>query len=530
MKCPNCGADIPTGDLFCGECGAPVAPEKKPPLPPPPSVTPPPAEKPKGGLPKGLLIGCGGLLALAVIAGCIFGAVKLFGPEPTPTLTPTQVVQKPTKTPTLVPTATGTSTPTATPTATPTEAPTPTPTQPLPVFKLVAFAPDVADDDEPINPGTTFPAGTTKVYAVFTFSGMKDGITYDVYWYLDGQEELYKSWEWNLGENGTSWVNIFNDDGLTPGNYELETYIADQLFLSGKFTIEAGFAGTASNVRFALAESDDDLPLGIGDIFPYGITEVYVFFDYDGFEDVTEIESTWLRDGEVYASGSLDWTGQDSGTHRIRFFDDKPLATGNYEWQLDIAGADVAGGSFRIQEPLLFEDFDDPLSGWSEDSDDNSAKGYRDGAYFINVSAPDFLVWTFAGYSFDNFTLQVDARQTAGDKLNEYGVLFRYVDEGNFYSFDITSDGAFALFKLENGEWVTLVDWRESVYINPIGEVNRLKVTCQGDQITLYANGYELTTVTDDAFAQGDIGLFAGTFDVPQIEVVFDNLWVTEIP
>lgn len=516
MKCPNCGADVPAGDLFCGECGARIVPEKKLAPPTPPLVAPPPAEKPKGGLPKSLLIGCGGLLALAVIAGCIFGAVKLFGPQPTPTLTPTQVVQKPTKTPTLVPTAT----------ATPTE--TPTPTQPLPVFELVAFATDVADD-EPVNPGMVFPAGTTQVYAVFEFSGMKDGTTYDAYWYLDGQEELHKSWEWNLGADGTSWVNIFNDDGLTPGNYELKIFVGHHLLLSGKFVIQAGFAGTASNVRFALAESDD-LPVGVSDVFPYGITEVYAFFDYQGFDGVTEIESTWLRDGEVDASGSPDWTGQDSGTYRIRYFDDEPLTVGDYEWQLRVAGTDVASGGFRIVEPLLFDDFSDPTSGWPEGVDDNSAQGYRDGTYFVSVSATELAVWSTSGYSFSNFTLQVDAQQTAGNEANEYGVLFRYVDVGNFYSFDITGDGTFALFKLENEEWSTLVDWRESAYINPIGEVNHLKVACQGNRITLYVNDRKLTSATDDSFAQGDVGLFAGTFDVPEVEAVFDNLWVMENP
>jgi len=439
MKCPNCGADVPVGDLFCGECGTRVVPEEKP-TPPPsfPSVVPPPAEKPKRGLPRGLLIGCGGLLALAIIAVCIFGAVTLLkGKEPTPTLTPTRVAQKPTKTAT----PTDTVTPTLSPTATPTEA--------VPTFELVAFAQDVTDD-EPINPGTTFPAGTTKVYAVFEFNGMKDGMTYEAYWYLDGQEELYKSWEWSLDEKGTSWINIFDDDGLTPGNYELEVFVGDLLLLNDKFVI---------------------------------------------------------------------------------FYDDEPLVPGDYEWQLRVVKEDMASGSFRIEEPLFFDDFSDPRSGWLEYSDDESTQGYRDEAYFINISVSDLMVWDHAGHIFDDFALQVDAKQTVGDEGNSYGVVFRYVDEDNFYSFDVTGDGYFSLSKQEGGEWFILVDWQESAHINLIGEPNRLKVTCQGDQITLYINDRLLVSVTDDAFDRGDIGLHASAFtDVPEIEAVFDNLLVTENP
>ncbi len=523
MKCPNCGVDVPVGDLYCGECGVRVVPEVEP---SPPSIT----EKPKRGIPRGLLIGCGGLLALVVIAACIVGAVMVFR-EPTPT--PTRVVQKPTKTPTLVPTTTATNTstpsPTPSPTSSSTPSPTPTPTEAVPEFELVAFAPDVTDDDEPINPDTTFPAGTTRVYAVFEFRGMQDGKTYEAYWYRDGAQELHKSWEWVRGTDGTSWVNIFDDDGLTPGNYELEIYVTDQLLLNGKFVIEAGIAVQVSNVYFALQQSDD-LPVGVGDVFSFGITEVYVFFDYQGFDDVTEIGSSWLRDGLVDTAGTLDWTGQDSGTHWIRLHDDEPLPAGDYEWQLRVAEEDLAAGSFRIEKPLLFDDFGDPDSGWTPRSDDTGSRGYRDGVYFITLSTSNWMWWDRAGYIFDDFSFQVDAQQISGYEGNDYGVVFRLVDIDNYYRFSISGSGYFSLFKQEKGEWITIVEWRQSAHINPGGELNRLKVVCQGNRITLYVNDQQMTSVVDDSFAQGDIGLFAGTYDQPNNEVTFDNLWVSDAP
>ncbi len=509
MKCPNCGADVPSGDIYCGECGSRVIAETQPPTP---SPVPPPAEQPKKGLPKGLLIGCGGLLTLAIIVGCIFGAAALLRPEPTPT--PTQVVVVPTRTPTK-------------PVLVPLDTPTPTPEEARPTFKLVTFAQDVTEDDEPVDPGTVFPQGTTKVYAVFDYSGMEDGLTYDAYWYRDGQEELHKSWEWSLGQEGTSWVNIFNDAGLNSGNYELEVYVGEWLLLNGKFVIQAGFAGTVSNVRFALDKAADDSPLGISDVFPYGITELYVFFDYQDFDDSKTVESTWTRDGVTEASGELELPQKD-GDYRIRFYDDEPLRAGNYTWQLSVAGQQVASGDFSIAEPLLYDDFSDATSGFSEKADDESSQGYRDGTYFINVVTDSLAVWSTVNHTFDDFVLQVDARQITGDLFNEYGVLFRYQNNTNFYSFDVTGEGSFALFKLQDDEWVTLVDWQESAYLNPLGEWNHLQIICQGNRITLYANDQELISVTDDTFASGDIALFAGTFDEPEVEAVFDNLIVTE--
>ena len=281
-------------------------------------------------------------------------------------------------------------------------------------------------------------------------------------------------------------------------------------------------------MRFARDESEDDEPVDIGDVFPFGITEIYAFFDYEGFAEVTEIESTWLRDDELDVSGMLDWAGKNDGTYRIRLYDDEALAAGEYEWQLHVAKEELASGRFRIAEAILFDEFDDPTSGWDEKSNSERAQGYRDGAYFINVTTTDWIVWDTPGYNVDDFVFRVDVVQPAGDEGNAYGVLFRYVDSDNFYRFGITGGGLFSLFMQQQDEWITLVDWRQSAYLNPLGELNRLKVICQGDQITLYANDHELVNVTEDTFARGDIGLFAAAYDVPEVEAVFDNLWVVE--
>jgi len=112
---------------------------------------------------------------------------------------------------------------------------------------------------------------------------------------------------------------------------------------------------------------------------------------------------------------------------------------------------------------------------------------------------------------------------------SSYGVLFRYIDEGNFYRFDVTGDGYYAVFKLEHGEWVTLADWRASEHVKPQGEVNRIRVVCRGPRMSFYANDEELLSVEDDSFERGDVGLFASTFADPGTEVEFDNLQIWEV-
>jgi hypothetical protein len=177
---------------------------------------------------------------------------------------------------------------------------------------------------------------------------------------------------------------------------------------------------------------------------------------------------------------------------------------------------------------LYEDDFGDSGSGWLEAADVESGQGYRDGRFFIEVRSPDLVVWDNASVNFRDLVLEVEARLVSGPVESSYGVLCRYVDEDNFYRFDLTGDGRYAVFKSQYGEWVTLADWRASEHVGPRGEVNRIKIVCQGPRMRFFVGDEMLVSVEDDAFERGDVGLFASTFAGPGAEVEFDNLRVRE--
>ena len=56
---------------------------------------------------------------------------------------------------------------------------------------------------------------------------------------------------------------------------------------------------------------------------------------------------------------------------------------------------------------------------------------------------------------------------------------------------------------------------------------NYVRVVCNGSTLTLYVNGQQVDSVTDTTFTEGDVGLIAGTFDSPDVEIAFDNFVVT---
>jgi hypothetical protein len=57
-------------------------------------------------------------------------------------------------------------------------------------------------------------------------------------------------------------------------------------------------------------------------------------------------------------------------------------------------------------------------------------------------------------------------------------------------------------------------------------DTNHIRADCVGSELSLYVNGKLLTSVTDTDFANGDVGLIAGTYDTAGTDIHFDNFVV----
>ncbi len=128
----------------------------------------------------------------------------------------------------------------------------------------------------------------------------------------------------------------------------------------------------------------------------------------------------------------------------------------------------------------------------------------------------------------EDFTVEVDARKLSQGTDDAAGIVFRdQIEQGkwSFYVFWLDSNsGTYAIQKNIKDVWAPdLKDFTPSSYINGGTNTNRLKVICKGSQITVYANGYKLTTVTDTLLTSGYIGLAAETLTSPNAHYHFDN-------
>jgi hypothetical protein len=174
---------------------------------------------------------------------------------------------------------------------------------------------------------------------------------------------------------------------------------------------------------------------------------------------------------------------------------------------------------------VLADDFDDPTSGFGENRTDDYRTYYDNGSYTIEILREDWVAWSSRG-SVSDFVAELDV--ISHGEAGGAGLIFRYQDAGRqFYLFAIDVDGRYWLRMLTSDGWRVIRDWQESPYIRTGASANRLKVVCQGAEISLYVNDQYLETVQDTTFAEGAVGMLAGTsVGESYARFSFDNLRV----
>jgi hypothetical protein len=179
---------------------------------------------------------------------------------------------------------------------------------------------------------------------------------------------------------------------------------------------------------------------------------------------------------------------------------------------------------------LFSDDFSDTSSGWDRVSADNGVTDYTDSQYRIFVNSAQHDFWANPGQSFSDVSVEVDATKAAGPDNNDFGVICRYQDTQNFYSFLISSDGYYAIMKYSGGDSQILgADAMLSTdAVQQGAATNHIRADCAGENLSLYANGQLLHSASDSEFASGDVGLMAGTFDEAGTDILFDNFVVSK--
>ncbi|MEM7346942.1 MAG: family 16 glycoside hydrolase [Chloroflexota bacterium] len=178
---------------------------------------------------------------------------------------------------------------------------------------------------------------------------------------------------------------------------------------------------------------------------------------------------------------------------------------------------------------LLFED-DFTTENWDVYSDNDHDKGYDDDQYFILVNVEEYTFWSVGDNNYDDYILEIDTEQLGGSDDNDYGVILRFQDDANFYSFEISGDGFYTFTKYVDNDIFDIIPWQESSVIRQGDSKNSLRVEVVGSEFTFYINDELVDSAIDSEFETGQIGLVAGTYTESGTRIAFDNLrvWAVE--
>jgi hypothetical protein len=177
---------------------------------------------------------------------------------------------------------------------------------------------------------------------------------------------------------------------------------------------------------------------------------------------------------------------------------------------------------------LFSDDFSDPPGGWGIWSRDGSHVEYYAGGLRILVKEPQFDFWSVAGKQYADVQIEVDAVKLSGPDDNDLGIICRYQDKNNFYMLIISSDGYYGIAKMVAGSY-SMIGSEQLQYSGEIAKgsvLNHLRADCVGSTLSLYANRQKLMEAQDSAFTAGDVGLLAGAYNVPGVDILFDNFIV----
>lgn len=173
---------------------------------------------------------------------------------------------------------------------------------------------------------------------------------------------------------------------------------------------------------------------------------------------------------------------------------------------------------------IFSDDFSSGFAdGWTEEA---GTWNVTNGEYHIAVGGNG--ISTVTGLNLTDCIVETDIRLGDAEVGYRAGIIFRYIDERHYYSFEIGREyNEVDIIKYSPqdpnyGEMKVSIDQFFSINVN----VNyTLKIEIQGPTFTAYLNDHEALSWTDETYQSGTVGLRARRADV-----FFDNFSVLDAP
>jgi len=149
------------------------------------------------------------------------------------------------------------------------------------------------------------------------------------------------------------------------------------------------------------------------------------------------------------------------------------------------------------------------------------------GEVVLKALNPDYhYEWLLTWPDPEDFYVEITATTgSACEGLDKYGLIFRAPDPTEGYLVGFTCDGRYSIWYYDGENEVDILDWKASDKIEVgANQTNRLGIKAEGSQLTVYANGVAIATITDTKQSKGQFGLMVGAVKTQNFTVYVDKL------
>jgi tetratricopeptide (TPR) repeat protein len=148
--------------------------------------------------------------------------------------------------------------------------------------------------------------------------------------------------------------------------------------------------------------------------------------------------------------------------------------------------------------------------------EDESGRGYaafrKNKTYRLELHRKNMFAWVVNNYfKYSDFVLTADTVFDPDNGHSSIGIIFRYINNENFYSFFIARNGTFRFDVLFNGNPIHLIEWTESPFIKPSD--NEIMIVARGSNFSFYTDNEWLAEYEDDTLNMGKFGLAAQNYN-----------------
>jgi hypothetical protein len=198
-----------------------------------------------------------------------------------------------------------------------------------------------------------FPSDTDTIYATFDYGNFGANSEFAFNWYHNGFRIYNDLVVWTFGAQGNTWVNLYDEEGLDDGFYEVEISLdGARLHRSGVTVGEATQntqGGGFGAITFAEGVTDAGEPINPGTVFSE-LEEIYAFFDVNTMTNGTTWTRRWSLDGEVVSTQESVWSEGDIDYTWVSLYSTDGLPAGRYQLELLVEGQVAQSASMEIVE------------------------------------------------------------------------------------------------------------------------------------------------------------------------------------